>query len=120
MEGAMNQSQVKLNKIGLIMLGVTDMERSLTFYRDLLGMTVQGRHEGFAFLDGGTVTLALSTALSQATGKGAGATEVVFSVPGVTPAFAALQARGVVFINQPRVVSGAMWGANFQDPDGHG
>jgi catechol 2,3-dioxygenase-like lactoylglutathione lyase family enzyme len=108
-----------LNKIGVVMIGTRDLARSLEFYRDRLGLTVQQQIPGFAFLDGGGVTLALSEPLARASEHMVGSTEVVFQVVGVHDAFAALQARGVTFMNEPRVVSPPMWAANFNDPDGH-
>lgn len=109
----------KLEKIGVILLGVKSVESSLPFYRDTLGMTVQGANNEFAFLNGGGVTLALAVPLSKNSPAMVGATEVVFSVPGVREAYAALRAQGVTFLNEPRVVNPPMWAANFTDPDGH-
>jgi len=111
----------KLTQIGVIMVGVKETARSAAFYRDQLGLAVKMAFEGFTFLDAGAVTLVLSEALAQATsGAIAGATEVVFSVPDVRAAHAALRAKGVEFTHEPRQVSGPMWAANFRDPDGHG
>lgn len=115
----MAETEIKLNRIGIVMVGVTDLARSVAYYRDQLGMSVKQQVESFVFLDGGGVMLVLSPALVQATGLGAGAMEIVFSVEDVRAAFAALRARGVTFTNEPRVVSGPMWGANFKDPDGN-
>ncbi len=111
----------KLNQIGVIMLGVKETARSVAFYRDQLGLTVKMAFEGFTFLDAGAVTLVLSEALAKASsGSIAGATEVVFSVPDVRAAHAALRSKCVEFTHEPRQVSGPMWAANFRDPDGHG
>jgi catechol 2,3-dioxygenase-like lactoylglutathione lyase family enzyme len=113
----------KLNKVGVVMLGVGDLASSVVFYRDKLGLTLVSQFEGFAFFNGGGVTLALSEGLARAhspTGPVAGATEVVFSVDDVRAAHQQLAERGVSFTHAPRVVSGPMWGANFNDPDGHG
>ena len=109
----------RLSKIGVIMLGVTDMENSLPYYRDRLGLKLTMQFEGFAFFDAGGLTLALTLALPKATGRGAGATEVVFSVDHVRAAYQALRAQGVEFSQEPRQISGPNWGANFRDPDGH-
>jgi catechol 2,3-dioxygenase-like lactoylglutathione lyase family enzyme len=110
---------MKLDKIGLIMLGTKDLERSLAFYRDRLGLTVQTEIPGFAFLDGGGVRLALSEEIARVSEHTAGATEVVFLVEGVRAAFEGLQGQGVEFTREPRAVAGPMWAANFNDPDGH-
>lgn len=48
-----------------------------------------------------------------------GATEVVFSVENVRGAHRVLAARGITFTHAPRTVTGPLWAANFQSPDGH-
>ena len=113
-----NQS-FKLSQISIIMLGVTDMARSIAYYRDLLGLGVKGQMEGFAFLDAGAVMLCLSKGLAQASSSIAGATEVVFAVESLGKAYDALRGKGVAFVNEPRVVTGTSWAVNFNDPDGH-
>ena len=115
----MVQTDVKLTQIGFVMLGVADLSRSVAFYRDKLGLSVKQEIPGFAFLDGGGVTLCLSQPLARTTGPAAGAMEIVFSVEDVRTACDALRGRGVQFTQEPRAVSGPMWAANFQDPDGH-
>lgn len=115
------EPEFKLSQIGVIMLGVKEMARSVAFYRDRLGLAVKMSFEGFTFLDGGGVTLVLSEGLARAAnGPIAGATEVVFSVPDVRAAHQALLAKGLEFTIAPRQVSGPIWAANFRDPDGHG
>lgn len=106
-------------KVGHIMLGVSDLDRSLVFYRDLLGLTVQSQLPGFAFLDGGSLTIALSKDIWTHMGKAPGATQVAFGVDNVKASHAALKAKGVEFMNEPRDVNGRDWAANFRDPDGH-
>ena len=109
----------KLSRIGIVMLGVQDLARSVGFYRDGLGLALQGEVPGFTFLDGGGVTLALSQPLAVAIAQVVGATELVFNVEDVRAAHRELQAKGVVFLNEPRNVNGRDWAANFADPDGH-
>lgn len=111
--------QFRLKKIGLVMPGVRDLDGCVAFYRDGLGLKLSAQFEGFAFFDGGGVTLALSSGLAQALGKGPGATEVVFAVEHVRAACDALRGQGVEFSNEPRVVSPGNWVANCQDADGH-
>ena len=112
-------SNFKLAQIGLVMLGVEDLAKSVPFYRDQLGLTLQMQFEGFAFFDGGGITLVLSTGLKTSLNLGPGATEIVFSVESVKIAVEGLQDGGVVFLTGPRQVNGPMWAANFHDPDGH-
>jgi len=115
----MDKPDFKLSQIGNVMLGVRDLARSVAFYRDTLGLAVRSEIPGFAFLDGGGVTLCLSQPLARASQQVAGATEVVFSVDDVRGAYEALRARGVPFTHEPRNVVGSNWAANFEDPDGH-
>lgn len=112
-------SNFKLTQISNVMLGTTDLARSLAFYRDTLGLAVQFEMPGFAFLNAGGVTLSLSEAHAKLATPVAGGTEIVFGVADVTAAHAALRARGVEFLNAPRNVTGDQWAANFRDPDGH-
>ena len=115
----MDSPNFKLEKIGVIMLDVTELARSVAFYRDRLGLTLQQQFESFAFFNGGGVTLLLRQTSPQTRSGVPGATEVVFSVEGVREAHEALKGKGVAFTLEPRVVSGPMWAANFNDPDGH-
>jgi catechol 2,3-dioxygenase-like lactoylglutathione lyase family enzyme len=110
----------KLDKVGLIILGVKDMAQSLPFYRDKLGLSVQFESPGFAFLNGGGVTLCLSEPVARNAESIVGATEVVFAVTDVGQAFQALREHGIEFFQAPRNVNGTDWAANFRDPDGHG
>lgn len=110
---------VKLDKIGVILLGIADVSKSLAFYRDRLGMSVQFSNEAFAFLSAGGVTLGLSKELAKVRTPVPGATEIVFSVSNVHEAYAALKGRGVAFNREPRIIDGTNWAANFLDPDGH-
>jgi catechol 2,3-dioxygenase-like lactoylglutathione lyase family enzyme len=116
----MADADFKLSQIGVVMLGVKDLAKSLAFYRDTLGLAVTGEVPGeFAFLNAGSVTLGLSKLMAPREGQQPGAAEIVFSVADVTAAFQALKAKGVPFSREPRQATGPMWVANFNDPDGH-
>ena len=108
-----------LSRIGNIMLGTTDLERSLAFYSTALGLPVQFQSTEMAFLAAGAIALCLSTPHARLRMPVAGATEVVFVVEGVRETHAELTGRGVTFLNKPRNVTGDQWAANFRDPDGH-
>jgi catechol 2,3-dioxygenase-like lactoylglutathione lyase family enzyme len=101
------------------MLGVAAVADAVEFYRDRLGLDVRFEMPGFAFLDGGGVTLALSEPLAKNRGGVTAGLEIVFGVGGVRQAYAQLQERGVEFLNEPRNVDGTNWAANFHDPDGY-
>jgi catechol 2,3-dioxygenase-like lactoylglutathione lyase family enzyme len=106
-------------RVSHVMLGVSDLDRSLEFYRDKLGFTVQQQLPGFVFLDGGSVTLALSKDIWAHLGRSTGASQVVLGVDAVKAIYTALKSKGVEFMNEPRDVNGREWAANFRDPDGH-
>ncbi len=112
-------SEVRLSRIANVMLGTTDLPQALAFYHETLGLDIRFQSPGFAFLDGGGVTLVLSEAHARLAEPVAGGTEIVFAVDDVTAAHAALAARGVEFVSPPRNVAGDQWAANFRDPDGH-
>jgi methylmalonyl-CoA/ethylmalonyl-CoA epimerase len=119
----MDKADFKLARISTVMLGVRDFARSVAFYREKLGLTLQFEIPGFAFFDAGGVTLCLSKplarALAESSSKVAGATEVVFAVEDVQSAYNSLLAKGIVFFREPHNVTASQWAANFEDPDGH-
>ena len=115
----MNTLNYRVPAISMIMLGVRSMERSVSFYRDQLGITLRQQFPGFAMFDTGAVTLVLSEDRASGEANVAGATEVIFSVQDVKAGAEALKKQGVVFSHEPHPVNGPMWAANFPDPDGH-
>lgn len=107
-------------RVTFVMLGVKNLDRAVTFYRDNLGLRVKSQTQGLAFVDAGSITIALSVALGGTRpGRLAGASEIVFGVKGVRDAYQELNDRGVKFISEPHQVSGSDWAAAFLDPDGH-
>ena len=108
-----------LPPVSMIMLGVRDLEKSVSFYWDRLGIDIRQRIPGFAFLASGALTIVLSEPLAKNVSPLVGATEVIFSVNDVRASYEALKDQGVEFSQEPRNVSGPMWAANFRDPDGH-
>jgi catechol 2,3-dioxygenase-like lactoylglutathione lyase family enzyme len=115
----MTENGFRLTRIGVVMLGVKDLARSIEFYGTRLGLALQNQIPGFAFFDGGGVTLALSEPVARALPQGPGSSQVVFSVEHVRAAYDALRRKGVTFSDEPRNVTGSSWSANFTDPDGH-
>jgi catechol 2,3-dioxygenase-like lactoylglutathione lyase family enzyme len=111
--------QIQLARIGSIMLGVRDLEASLSFYRDKLGLRVKMQEGQLALLDAGPVTLGLSPGHVRLAPQVNGATEVVFEVDNVRGTRQELMNRGVAFMNEPRQVTPTAWAAHFRDPDGH-
>jgi catechol 2,3-dioxygenase-like lactoylglutathione lyase family enzyme len=105
--------------VAYIGLGVSDLPRSVAFYRDTLGLPLQFQHGGLAFFGAGPVTLMLSLEIAKARTPLAGAVEVVFAVDGVNAAWRRLAAGGATFVREPRQVTEKEWSAILSDPDGH-
>ena len=111
--------EVRLSRVGFIMLGVSDVQAALPFYRDALGLTVKWAMEDLVFLDAGGVTLVLRPAPRTAAAPDGMRTEIVFEVEDIDAAHRSLVARGVTFRVEPRVVTPGKLAADFRDPDGH-
>ena len=106
-------------KLSMLMLGVENVERSVAFYRDIVGVSPKGQAEQLAFLEAGDITLVLSQPLGSSVQPRAGAMEAIFAVPSVRKAHQELHGRGAHFVNEPHEVSPGSWATTFRDPDGH-
>src|SRR5436190_15358789 len=106
-------------KITLIVLGVSDLSKSVAFYRDKAGFDLQNHFESLAFFSAGPIMLMLNSGLRRPDGPLAGAMEIIVSADSVTASHRALIQRGCIFINEPREVTPGSWAATFSDPDGH-
>ncbi|MBG6100094.1 catechol 2,3-dioxygenase-like lactoylglutathione lyase family enzyme [Micromonospora vinacea] len=111
-----------ISGVGLTLL-VTDLPRSLTFYRDMLGFNEvdQGAHN--AVLASGTTRIVLR----EVTGAAPISRRLVhvnLEVNDIETAYERLRESGVRFTYAPRVVNRGTklegWAAAFRDPDGHG
>ncbi|MEO3769769.1 VOC family protein [Micromonospora sp. B9E7] len=111
-----------ISGVGLTLL-VTDLSRSLGFYRDVLGFSEvdQGAHN--AVLASGTTRLVLR----EVTGAAPISRRLVhvnLEVNDIEAAYERLRGSGVRFTYAPRVVNRGtkleVWAAAFRDPDGHG
>lgn len=112
-------TDVKLSKMGYIMLGVKNVTDSLPFYRDVLGLSVRFSVEDLVFLDGGGVTIVLRGRPDLGAAGDIMRTEFVFEVEDIDAAHRSLKARGVSFVHEPRQVTPDRHAADFRDPDGH-
>lgn len=109
-----------LGAIGQIHVSVTDVDRSVAFYRDVLGIPFLFRVEGrsMAFFDCGGVRLYLGSPETEAYRSRA---MIYFTVADIDEAFAALGERGVTFLDPPHLIhrngSSELWMTFFTDPD---
>ncbi|MEH1168215.1 VOC family protein [Micromonospora sp. CPCC 205539] len=111
-----------INGVGLTLL-VTDLSRSLDFYRGMLGFTEVDQGAGNAVLASGTTRLVLR----EVTGAAPISRRLVhvnLEVNDIEAAYGRLRDSGVRFTYAPRVVNRGtrleVWAAAFRDPDGHG
>ncbi len=110
---------MQIDGLRYVLLGCSNVERSLLFYRDVVGLELSARFGDFAFFQTGETQLGLSGELGPPAANGAARAEFVFSAKSVTQAFESLSQRGVTFTNEPHPVNEGNWVVNFRDPDGH-
>ncbi|KXK58373.1 glyoxalase [Micromonospora rosaria] len=111
-----------ISGVGITVL-VTDLTRSLDFYRDVLGFTEVDRGSGNAVLASGTTRLVLRE-VSEAAPISRRLVHVNLEVNDIQAAYERLRDTGLRFTYAPRVVNRGtkleVWAAAFRDPDGHG
>jgi len=111
-----------LGTIGQIHVSVSDVDRAVAFYRDVLGMKFLFQVPGqpMAFFDCDGVRLYLGRPESPEFRSNP---VLYFEVADIDEAFAALGKRGVEFRDEPHVVhrtdATELWMAAFTDPDGN-
>ena len=97
----------------------TDIDRSVKFYEDVVGLKLARRDDGnWALFEAGPVHLALHGAIEGRPFQAGGAT-AVFKVDDLDTARAALEERGATFAEHVGEVQGFARFASFQDPDGN-
>jgi predicted enzyme related to lactoylglutathione lyase len=114
------QNQPPPLRVSMISLGVEDMDRSVKFYGETLGLQMAGKPGEVTSFRAGEVTIVLNRPLGKASaGHIVGAVEVIFSVESVDSVHADLTKRGCNFVRPPREITSGLWAATFTDPDGH-
>jgi methylmalonyl-CoA/ethylmalonyl-CoA epimerase len=108
-----------IQNIGQIAVPVTDIERAVAFYRDVLGMRFLFQAPpGLGFFDCGGVRLMLD---SPAKDKAGNASVIYYKVDDLNLAFTTLSKRGVNFDAEPHLIAKMpdheLWMAFFRDPD---
>jgi methylmalonyl-CoA/ethylmalonyl-CoA epimerase len=109
--------ELSLKEIGQIAVPVRDLERSVQFYRDILGMRFLFQVPKMAFFDCGGVRLMLS--IPEAEEFDHPASIIYYRVDDIGGTFEALQGRGVRFEAEPHRVTDLgdheLWMAFFRD-----
>ena len=103
-----------------IILRVAEMDRSVRFWAESVGLPVIFQSEAFTFLDAGSCQVVLNQVSDP---PGPGATELVLEVEDVSAAYRELAGRGVPFEVELRPVTSDgerdLLAAHFEDPDGN-
>jgi methylmalonyl-CoA/ethylmalonyl-CoA epimerase len=89
---------MKISQIRQVSLPVTDLQRAITFYRDVLGASFTASFDppGLAFFDFAGVRLMLSA--------GEAGSVVYFAVDDIDTAVAEMSIRGVTFDDSPHMI----------------
>lgn len=103
---------------------VTNIERAVTFYQDVLGLTLRRRDDGFGYaqFDGGPISLGVPVVKPDAdnfTELVGGHTGIAFGTEEIDLVFEELKQKEVRFPMEP---ADQPWGgrlALFADPDGN-
>ncbi|MFG3339298.1 VOC family protein [Glycomyces sp. NPDC048151] len=104
-------------------LVVADLQRSVEFYTDTLGLHIADRTEEAAVLDAGFGKILLWERPDAPPGE-TGVMHLTFEVGDIDATFAEMNEAGVEFLHLPRTAllgqNYQMRAAAFRDPDGHG
>ena len=108
-----------IHGIGQLHVSVSDLDESLRFYRDVLGLPHLFSYPGMAFLDAGGVRLYLSAPEDE---RFRSRPVVYYQVDDAAEAFAEVTGRGAPQVSAPHVVhregDTELWMAFVADPDG--
>ena len=118
----MNTSESRhpgLNRIGQIAVPVSDIDRAVVFYRDVLRMRFLFQAPpGLGFFDCGGIRLMLDAAAKKNAGNGS---VIYYKVDDLMSSFNDLSSRGVTFESNPHLIAKMpdheLWMAFFHDPD---
>ena len=111
-----------IDGLGQIALTVRDVERSVAFYRDALGLRfLFAPAPTLAFLQIGDVRLMLSA--PEGDFSPGGSSVLYLRVADIDAEHAAMTARGVTFVDSPHLIARMpdheLWMCFFRDPDEH-
>lgn len=114
-----SEAEFGLNRIGQIAVPVADVDRSISFYRDTLGMKFLFKAPpGLGFFDVGGVRLMLDEPAKAQAGNGS---VIYYKVNDLQAACATLSKRGVRLDAEPHLIAKMpdhdLWMAFLRDPD---
>jgi len=114
-----NGMNLKDAKIGQILIPVENLERAVSFYRDVLGLSFLFQAPPqMAFFNCGGTRLLVGVAPGQQRGSA-----IYFQVQDIQGVATELKGKGVGFGQEPHIVHRTpnleVWLAEFKDPDGN-
>ena len=117
LDGRTDQVSYRPNVV--LQLGVSDLDRSIRFYEQVLEFKVRERRDDLEFAHVTTNVPGLEIGLSRGGSVGTGGAIINISVADVAGARRLLEARGVTFSGPTQVIPGKVALAGFTDPDGN-
>lgn len=112
------QTAVHLDQIAQVAITVDDLARARNFYQNTLGLKFLFDAGTMCFFQCGNTRIMIATSEAPAP---RGGTILYYKVKDLEAAYAALQEKGVVFIQPPHVVARMpdhdLWMAFLADPD---
>jgi len=115
------ETEPLLQTVGQVSLECADIERSVSFYHDALGLDHVGTWPNLALVACGATRLLLAPPEG---GERTGSSVVYFKVTDIATVYDALRSRSVVFEGPPHRIhrhpdGTEEWMAFFRDPDGN-
>ena len=114
---------MKIHGVGQISISVTDVDRAVEFYRDILGINFLFQVPGdnpMAFFDCSGIRLYINQPENP---EHAGTSVIYFQVDSAQDAAKELTARGVTIESEPHIIhqteTYTLWMAFFRDPGGN-
>jgi predicted enzyme related to lactoylglutathione lyase len=118
----MQSDASKIEGVGQIHISVSDIDRAVAFYGDVLGLPMLFKIDAqkMAFFDCGGVRLYVGVPSEP---KYRANSFLYYRVGDIAAAYQRLKAAGVGFLSEPRLVhrteESELWMTGFQDPDGN-
>jgi methylmalonyl-CoA/ethylmalonyl-CoA epimerase len=115
------QERLQISQVGQIAIPVQKLDRAITFYRDLLGLTLLFQVPNLAFFQCGDVRLMLS--IPEGPGAPTKASVLYYKVDDLDSSYQTLKQRGVKLIDKPHLIAKMtdhdLWMAFFEDSEGN-
>jgi catechol 2,3-dioxygenase-like lactoylglutathione lyase family enzyme len=108
-----------IGKLELVTMMVSDMERSVAFYRDVLGLDVEYESPAWSQLAAGNISIGLHASPERTTPNTEGSISLGFYVDDAEQAVEELRSRGAEIAQEatPEEFGGSL--AIVRDPDGY-